>query len=242
MLQHTKLTNHNIKKIMKCFCVDIDATKTSKLLGINRNTINRFYLIFRKAIYYDRSCHVSKLTNSTIEFDESYFGARRKRGFHGKLKRGRGTQKKPVFGIFKRNGEVYTELIPDCKKKTLIPIIQGKVDVSCIINADGWKAYDGLVDVGYDKVFRVNHSANQFALKGTDGATVSVNGIESFWSFTKRRLSKFNGYSVNFDLHLKECEWRWSKTQTELLDRLTKIVHNYDIKNRRENKLKLFNS
>jgi hypothetical protein len=121
---------------MKCFCVDIDATKTAKLLGINRNTINRFYLIFRKAIYYDRSKHISKLTNSTIEFDESYFGGKRKRGFHGKLKRGRGTIKKPVFGIFKRNGEVYTEIIPDCKKVTLIPIIQGKVDISCVINAD----------------------------------------------------------------------------------------------------------
>jgi transposase len=221
---------------MNCFCVDIDATKIAKLLGINRNTINRFYLIFRKAIYYDRSKHISKLTNSTIEFDESYFGGKRKRGFHGKLKRGIGTIKKPVFGIFKRNGEVYTELISDCKKVTLIPIIQGKVDISCVINADGWKAYDGLVDVGYDKVFRVNHSKDEFAYKGQDGATVTVNGIESFWSFTKRRLSKFNGYSTNFDLHLKECEWHWSKNQIELLDQLTKILHNYNIKTRRKTK------
>jgi transposase len=239
MIQSTKLTSYNIKKIMKCFCIDIDATKTAKLIGINRNTINRFYIIFRRAIYYDRITHITKIIGATVEFDESYFGARRKRGFHGKLKRGRGTQKKPVFGIFKRNGEVYTEMIPDCKKKTLIPIIQGKVDVSCIVNADGWRSYDGLVDVGYDKVFRVNHSANQFALKGQDGATITVNGIESFWSFTKRRLSKFNGYSVNFDLHLKECEWRWSKSQTQLIDQLTKIVHNYNIKFLRKIKTEL---
>jgi transposase len=110
--------------------------------------------------------------------------------------------------------------------------------VSCIVNADGWKAYDGLVDVGYDKVFRVNHSKNQFALKGSDGATVTVNGIESFWSFTKRRLSKFNGYSVNFDLHLKECEWRWGKDEVQLLDQLTKILHNYNIKYLRKLKSK----
>lgn len=31
--------------------------------------------------------------------------------------------------------------------------------------------------------------------------------IESFWSFTKRRLVKFNGVSKNFYKHLKECEW-----------------------------------
>ncbi len=38
-----------------------------------------------------------------------------------------------------------------------------------------------------------------------------MDGIESFWSFTKRRLAKFNGVKVNFALHLKECEWRWGK-------------------------------
>jgi transposase len=227
MIKYSKLTNYETKKIMRHFCIDIDATRTAKLLNINRNTINRFYIFFRKAIYYSRIQETTKLLG-TIEFDESYFGAKRVRGFHGKLKRGRGTQKKPVFGIFKRNGEVYTELVPDCKAKTLIPIIQGKVDVHSIVNADGWKAYDGLVDVGYDKVFRVNHSKNQFALKGEDGATVSVNGIESFWSFTKRRLAKFNGYSTNFDLHLKECEWRWNKSESQLLDQLTKIVHTYN--------------
>ncbi|MCB1329858.1 MAG: IS1595 family transposase, partial [Maritimibacter sp.] len=37
---------------------------------------------------------------------------------------------------------------------------------------------------------------------------VHINGIESFWSFTKRRLAKFNGTRANFELHLKECEWR----------------------------------
>jgi transposase len=237
MIKSTKLTRHEIKKIMKCFCIDIDATKTAELLSINRNTVNRFYLIFRKAIYYNRVLHITKMIG-TIEFDESYFGAKRKRGFHGKLKRGRGTQKKPVFGIFKRNGEVYTEVVSNCKAATLIPIIQGKVDVTSIINADGWKAYDGLVDVGYDKVFRVNHSKNQFALKGSDGATISVNGIESFWSFTKRRLAKFNGYSVNFDLHLKECEWRWGKDQHQLFDQMIKILHDYSIKflNKKNNK------
>jgi transposase-like protein len=35
---------------------------------------------------------------------------------------------------------------------------------------------------------RVFHSKNEFA-RGKN----HVNGIESFWSFTKRRLAKFNG-------------------------------------------------
>jgi len=36
-----------------------------------------------------------------------------------------------------------------------------------------------------------------------------VNGIESFWSYAKRRLLKFNGiHKAKFLLHLKESEFR----------------------------------
>jgi transposase-like protein len=169
-----------------------------------------------------------------VEIDESYFGGRRIRGYHGKLKRGRGTLKQPVFGIFKRDdifgrAVVFTEIIPDVKSKTLLPIIQGKVDIRSIIYSDGWRAYDGLVALGYDKHYRVNHGRNEFALKGEDGAIITVNGIESFWSFTKRRLAKFNGSKKYFELHLKECEWRWSKSTEELIDELTKILKAVDI-------------
>jgi transposase-like protein len=158
------------------------------------------------------------------ELDESYFGARRKRGYRGKLKRGRGTLKQPVFGILKRNGRVYTEVIPNCKKVTLLPIIRGKVDPSTVIYSDGWRGYDSLVDVGYNKHFRVNHGENEFAKKGTG---IHINGIENFWSFTKRRLSKFNGVRVNFELHLKECEWRYGRSATLLEKELKKIVKHY---------------
>jgi len=68
---------------------------------------------------------------------------------------------------------------------------------------DGWRVYDGLVDVRYDKHYRVNHGKNEFALKGD----IHINVIESFWSFTKLRLTKFNGVKKNFELHLKESEF-----------------------------------
>jgi transposase-like protein len=232
MIKYSKLSNHTIRQVIKHFCIDIDATKTSQLLELNRHTINKYYLLFRKAIYLVQLLELSNIIGE-VELDESYFGARRIRGFHGKLKRGRGTNKQPVFGIFKRDNifgreTVYTEIVPDCKKKTLQGIIKGKVDLASTITTDGWRGYDGLVDVGYDKHFRCNHSKNEFAVKGTDGATITVNGIESFWSFTKRRLAKFNGSKKYFELHLKECEWRWGKTTPELIDSLAKILKGYD--------------
>jgi len=51
-----------------------------------------------------------------IEVDKSYFGGRYI--FFGK--RGRGASGKTIaFGLFRRDGKVYTEIIPDVKAKTL---------------------------------------------------------------------------------------------------------------------------
>ena len=176
MLKHKRLSTFKIKKIISTFCADITASRAALLLGINRNTINKYYNEFRSAIYAHQMKEFEKIIGEA-EVDESYFGAKRKRGYRGKLKRGRGTIKQPVFGIFKRNGRVYTELVPNCKKATLQPIIRGKIDPSTVIYSDKWRGYDGLVDVGYDKHFRVNHGENEFAKKGTG---IHINGIENF--------------------------------------------------------------
>jgi transposase len=176
-------------------------------------------LLFRSAIYEHQREKKEKMID-TVEIDESYFGARRIRGRPGKLKRGRGTNKQSVFGVFVRDGSVYTEIIPDYSKKTLQDVIKGKIDVHSVIMSDKWPGYDGLVDVGFDKHLRINHSKH-FSENGCH-----INGIESFWSFTKRRLAKFNGVKRNFVLHLKECEWRWGKTHEYLFKELCSIFFN----------------
>lgn len=222
MYKQSKLSKYKLKKIIECFCLDIDATRTSKLLKFNRKTINRYYQIFRESISQNQIDEFKKFVGK-VELDESYFGAKRLRGVRGKLKRGRGTFKQPVFGIFERDGRVYTEIIPDCTKKTLQKVILGKVDIKSIVHTDGWRGYNGLVDVGYDKHYRVYHGRNEFSYKNG----IHINGIESFWSFTKRRLTKFNGVKKNFHLHLKECEWRWKRNEQQLQDILLRILKKY---------------
>ena len=224
LYSQAKISKRLIHKILGCFCLDIDATRTAKLVGVNRKTVNRIFMYCRLAIFWYRSKRRREMVGGEVEVDESYHGAKRKRGFHGKLKRGRGTHKQPVFGIFERAGEVFTELIPDCKKKTLQKLILGRISRESVIYSDGWRGYNGLVDVGYDKHYRVHHGNNEFARPGG----IHINGIESFWSFTKRRLRKFNGLSkYTFDLHLKECEWRWKKNDAELRAELRHILTQY---------------
>jgi len=49
-----------------------------------------------------------------------------------------------------------------------------------------YEGYDGLVDMGYNRHMRVNKSKS-FVKHG-----IYINDIEAFWSFSKRRLIKFN--------------------------------------------------
>ncbi len=49
-MKYSKLSKFKIKKILRCFCEDLDATKTAKILEINRNTINRYFNLFREKI------------------------------------------------------------------------------------------------------------------------------------------------------------------------------------------------
>jgi len=222
MRKRARISTFKIKKIIEHFCLDINGSKAAPLVGVNRNTINHWFTFFRVVIYAHQHKEFEKIFGEA-EVDEAYFGAKRIRGWHGKLKRGRGTKKQPVFGILKRNGRVYTEIVPNCKKDILQGIIRGKIDKSAIIYSDGWRGYDGLVDVGYDKHFRVNHGENEFS----KGSGIHINGIENFWSFTKRRLAKFNGVKKNFELHLKECEWRYGKKNDTLKKELWKIINKY---------------
>jgi len=215
------LSRYRQQKIMRAFCADLTATQTALILDINRNTANRYYGIFRRAIHAHQEAQREQIFG-TIEVDKSYFGATRPRGAPKPRKRGRGTDKQPVFGIFERGGRVYTEIVPDCKKKTLQGLIRGRVALESTVISDGWRGYNGLVDVGFDAHFRIE--------KHIDGETrfvregVHINGIESFWSFTKRRLYRFNGVRVNFDLHLKECEWRWGKSFDILFSELKRLL------------------
>lgn len=216
----TKLSTFKVKKLIWHFCVDIEANKVSLIVRLNRNTVNRYYHMFRTLIYYHQLAEFGKVVTGEAECDEAYFGAKRLKGVPGK--KGRGTHKQPVFGIYERDGRVYTEIIPNCRKKTLQGIIRGKIDTETVVHTDKWRGYDGLVDVGYNKHKRINHSKAFSYGNGTH-----INGIENFWSVTKGRLAKFRGTKVNFELHLKECEWRYKKTKKQLYQELIVLMKGY---------------
>src|SRR5947199_3638359 len=113
-----KISRVKFRQLLKLFALDLTATQISALAVLNRNTVNRYLRLIRQAIALH--CQRESPFSGDVELDESYFGARRLRG-----KRGRGARGKTiVFGIYKRNGRVYTEIIPNCKKTSIQAIIR----------------------------------------------------------------------------------------------------------------------
>lgn len=212
--KRSRISEARFRQLLRCFCLDLDATQTAELTRLNRNTVNRYLGLLRRRIA--GVCEQESWLAGEVEVDESYFGARRVRG-----RRGRGAGgKTPVFGIFERGGRVYTQVVPDCSRARLQALIRGRVSLDSVIHSDGWAGYDGLVDLGYKKHFRVRHAQGEYA-RGRN----HINGIESFWSFAKTRLAKFRGVrGPSFTLHLKECEFRFNHRSHDLYATLLKLL------------------
>ena len=212
MFKYSKLSSYKIWRIFYYFFEDFTATQTAKIMSINRNTVNLWYnrfreIIVRVSILESKNFREKYEVGWEFELDESYFGARRVREKRWRWAAG----KTPVFGLLKRDGRVFVSIVENCSRAELMPIIQGKILEWSTIYTDGWKAYDSLVLNWYDH-YRVYHSQNEFARWKNH-----VNWIESFWSFCKRRMNMFNGIAPErFNLHLKECEFRYNYRNYEL--------------------------
>ena len=200
--------------MLRLFALDLTASDAARLTGLSIRAVNGLYLRLRHRLR--AWSPVPAELAGAVELDESYFGPRRVRG-----KRGRGASGKTiVLGLFKRGGQGYPEIVPDCSKKTLQAIIRGKIDVAAMVNTDGWRGYDGRVDVGFNRHFRVRHDQDEFV----QGAS-HINGIESFWSFAKARLQQFKSVPKHtFLLHLKESEFRFNHRYEDLYKTLLKLL------------------
>lgn len=210
-LKHSKLSHFQTNRLLEHFVAGTPARTAASLVGINKISATNFYHKLR-LIIYDRLIEETAELAGEVEVDESYFGGVRKG------KRGRGAAGKvPVFGLLKRGGKVFTMAVRDTRSDTLIPIIAFKVQPDSIVYTDSYRSYD-VLDITDFHHYRINHS-KLFADKQNH-----INGIENFWNQAKRHLRKYNGVpKKNFDLFLKECEWRFNYGPPDQLLKTLKI-------------------
>mgnify|MGYP001575590205 CR=1 FL=1 len=217
------------------FALCHSANKSGKLHGVHAKVCWVGYQLIRKAIV-KASYRGRKKFTGTVELDESFYGGtfknlrkqvRMELRRLGLNKRGGGAKyrKQPVFGIFKRNGQVYLEPISETKAKILSPIIKKKVKVGTDVFSDTGTWYAGLVGLGY--VHRtVDHGREEYV-----AGEVHINGLEGFWGLSKTNMHTYKGIKKkNWLLYLKEMEWRYNNRGlnfTEQVAGIMKILMTY---------------
>ncbi len=154
---------------------------------------------------------VPNILPGPVEMDETYVGGQRKnkrlhvRRIQGK--RGHGTDKLPIVGLFSRvSGLAYIEVLPkklDVGK--IFEIIERFVPKGSCIYTDGFKMYRGLPKRGYVHEY-VDHDSGELVRD-----EIHTNNIEGFWGLLKRRLSCIGGMRrENLHLFVAEIVWKFN--------------------------------
>ncbi|MBT6755793.1 MAG: IS1595 family transposase, partial [Candidatus Pacebacteria bacterium] len=58
---HGKISGYKTGKTLHHFIVDVEASKTAQLIGLNRKTVDKYYGLFRQLIYQERTTEFEKL-------------------------------------------------------------------------------------------------------------------------------------------------------------------------------------
>jgi transposase len=198
-LKFSKLTPRQHGELLKLFVTGATARSAAELIGVHRNTAALFFTKLRTLIARHQDEQLRQVFDGEVD-RRKYFGGVRKG------KRGRGAAGKvAVFGLLKRGGKVYAQMIANCRRATLVPIIRKRVKPDSVVYSDTFASYATLSAEGYYHV-RIDHEKHLIDSQGRH-----INGIENFWNQAKRHLRRFNGVpKTSFHLFLKECEWRFN--------------------------------
>lgn len=176
----------------------IASMQLERELGVNHRTALRMFRQIR-GLMGDGNASLF----GAVEADETYIGGQRPG------KRGRGASGKTiVVGLVERGGKAFTQITPDVKAKTILPIIQEHIPTApgTIIYTDELRSYDRLGKLGFAHE-TVNHSAKQYV-----SGSAHVNTAESLWSNIKRGLDGVN-HSVTpryLQSYLDSYVWRYN--------------------------------
>ncbi len=154
--------------------------------------------------------------DSEVEVDETFIGGKA-RNMHKSKKIGKGYQhrgivnKTIVMGMLERGGNVTTKVIQDREKGTLHSQVTECIEAGTTVYSDEWRPYTGLDEL--DENYK--HQVINHAEKYVDGR-VHTNGLENFWSLTKRTLAGTYVSVEPFHLfrYLDEQSFRYNNRKT----------------------------
>lgn len=202
------ISNRLLKQVISEFLSEHSTNIILSRANISKYKLLKVLTLLRTVMSND----IPEVFSGIVEVDKTYLGGQMKNKRKkdklklGKMKRGFGIIKQPIFGILCRKGEVCAEIAPGIEVKDLQPLIEKQVRKGSTICSDGWRGYTGLAVKGY--VHRlVDHSKGEYS----DQKGHHINGLEGFWGYLKRKLSAKGGIrKEKLPFYLGEYVWRYN--------------------------------
>ena len=181
------LSEAQVRRLARLFAFEIDATTTSRLTGISRRTVNRYYREFRTRIA--DATEREKANHREAAIDSAGIAVPPNPGPKAAAR---------VFGIQVRHGYVRTEIVENT------PDWRGQRVTEWSVRPDA-ATYDAIVLLSSSGRSRLVRCRTDEPARGR------IDRAESFWSSTKSRLARRRGLDRRYlYLHLKECEFRFN--------------------------------
>lgn len=175
--------------------------------SVSSKTAQRMTHLFRECMTQEPWMVCSGI----VEMDETYIGGQRKnKRLHIrriKAKKGHGTDKLPIVGLFSRDtGKVRVAVEP---KKLDIHFVRRMICESVALGSsvytDGFKMYRSIPEDGYIHCF-VDHDGGEYVRND-----IHTNNIEGFWGILKRKMSCIGGMRrSHLHLFVGEIVWRFN--------------------------------
>jgi hypothetical protein len=202
--------------------IEVPLKQACILTGITKPTMVLLYRSLRTFCTRYFKENPVKLGGSGIvcQVDESLFC------FKPKHHRGRTScEERWVFGIVDTShipAHGYMEYVEKRNAHTLLPIIERVCFPGTTIISDGWGAYPGIQEKGYEFNF-VNHREN--FVDPVSGA--HTQHVESYWSKQKFRIKKMKGVrKEHLDEYLHEFMWR-DRFDNNGFEKITEHIRKY---------------
>lgn len=199
-----KSTEEEWLKVLDSFLRDWTLHAVARETGVKLTQLHKMLTLIRQACLADPPPQF----RGPLEADDAFLGPRwlNRRRWQRTTKRGRGTDQQPVIGLFdQKSGKVAATLIPKVEWRPIHSFLKERARRGIKLYTDTYSAYHPAKRNGYDyKV--VDHVHGEYAR-----GEVTVNHIESFWGYMKRRFKVTGGLRRNrLNLYLGEWVWRYN--------------------------------
>ncbi|MBO9152647.1 IS1595 family transposase [Chitinophaga sp. GCM10012297] len=225
-LKGAHLSERKFKEILKLFSEDLTATQIANISGVSRVTINSYLKKIRLQIV--KYCESLQPETASGAASWQHRANSHHQGHDTAVAVKTDVERiiKPViFGIFKQDNKVFTEILPDVSRSMIQAIARGRSVLETVGSAERIRRFSGVVDLGQYRLYHLGNHHHE-----VEAGKTTLDDVDGFWGLTKHRLAKFKGLNRNTAyLHLKECEFRYNYRHEELYAVLLNLLKTFPL-------------